>query len=143
MLVRYESGFEERKLTEADKPSKYFYIASLIICVILIMISCLAPFSAGWFLSLKPSGDSGAQWFERTGAVTTIFSLLALNLLDDTMNRLVDPRKLTSKANVDLYMLLEKPVAFLKAIAFLLGLFGTAVWGYGSVIVRFFPSLAP
>jgi hypothetical protein len=127
----------------AGNPSKFFYFTCLAVCMVLMAISCVAPFSGCWFLDLKPATDSSATWFERTGAVTTIFSLLAINLMDDSMNRLVDPRKNAGLESISLYMKLERPVAFLKAFAFILSLVGTAIWGYGTVIINEFPWLGP
>lgn len=111
------------------------YFTSLFICLLLLGIACIAPFSTSFFLAYKPITDSPSQWFERAGAVTTIFSLLAIYLLDDTLNRLVDPRKTAGLENIKIYNALEVPAGVLKTIAFLATLSGTAVWGYGTVIL--------
>jgi len=111
------------------------YFGRLVICLALVAIACLAPFSTDMFLGYKPIPDSIGQWFERTGAITTIFSLLAIYLLDDTMNSLVDPRKTAELANIKIYNVLEWPAGLLKAFAFMATVIGTAIWGYGTVIL--------
>lgn len=121
----------------SQKVRLFLYILRLLLVLLLIGIACAAPFTTDALLGYKPITDSMGQWFERTGAVTSIFSLLAMYLLDDTMNMLVDPRKNAELVNIKIYNALETPAGVLKALGFMAALIGTAIWGYGTIILTF------
>lgn len=104
----------------------------------LIFVAALAPNYYDSFLSLKPDGDSPSQWFERSGAITTIFGLLAINLLESGVQRLLPAGKVADLANVHMFSMFEFSFKILKVIAFLLTLVGTLIWGYGTVLIKYF-----
>ncbi|EGH45165.1 hypothetical protein [Pseudomonas syringae] len=103
---------------------------------VLVLIAFLAPMYSDWFLWLKPVTDTSQQWFERSGAITTIFGLLAINLVDSGVERLVPSRKLADVSNVHLYTGFEYSFMVMKALAFLTTIAGTFIWGYGTVILN-------
>lgn len=103
---------------------------------VLVLIAFLAPSVNGWFLWLKPITDTPAQWFERSGAITTIFGLLAINLVDSGVERLVPSRKLADSSNAHLYSVFEYSFTVIKGLAFLATIVGTFIWGYGTVILN-------
>lgn len=115
--------------------SKGYAWLYLCIAILLLIIGIAAPFVRDLFLSLKPEGDTPAQWLERTGAVTTIFGLLAINLIDEGIERLVPSRKLADTGGVATFAVFETVFTWITRFAFLLTIAGTLVWGYGTVIM--------
>ncbi|MBA4287441.1 MAG: hypothetical protein C0439_00430 [Pseudomonas sp.] len=108
----------------------------LIFAIVLLGIGIAAPFVRDYLLWLKPINDSPAQWLERTGAITTIFGLLAINLIDEGIERMVPSKKLPNLGDVQVYDAFESSFSWIKRFAFVLTIVGTLIWGYGTVILN-------
>jgi hypothetical protein len=128
-------GKRSLPLFKKNQPMPVVYIG---LAVVLIVIAALAPNYYEKFLWLKPDSDSLAQWFERSGAITTIFGLLAINLLEEGVQRLLPAGKVADLANVHTFSMFEFSFKVLKVVAFLLTLAGTLIWGYGTVLKTHF-----
>jgi hypothetical protein len=103
--------------------------------IIALGVAILAPLLANSFFgSLKPSSDSPGDWLERSGAITTIFSLLVMSLMDECLGRIRAKIKSPRLQKFPLYKNFESWANILKGTAFVVSLIGTVIWGYGSVI---------
>lgn len=111
----------------------FFYIGVLT----LLGLAVLAPIIS-WFVDWMPLSETRPSWFQRSGAVTTLFSFLAGALAVVTSGRLHTPG---TWGNVDkLEVLKEFKVRFSRAeIALLvLTVIGTVIWGYGDLLLKWF-----
>lgn len=71
----------------------------------------------------KPDSESTAAWVMRSGAVVTMLALLADHLLGEALPRLTNA------------LSWARPwLSFLKKVALLEVIIGTAIWGYGDRI---------
>jgi len=106
------------------------------LAVIALVIAVLAPITANTFFSVwRPDGESAGQWLERSGAVMTVFSLLAISLMEEGMSRLHKVGNLADLETLPMYQSFERSTYWIKGIALALTVIGTVVWGYGSVIL--------
>ncbi|WP_350025861.1 hypothetical protein [Pseudomonas fulva] len=102
---------------------------------VLFMIGALAPSLTDWFMMLKPISDSPSQWFERSGAITTIFGLLAINVVDSGVAQLVPTGQSADPKNLHHYEIFKFSFRIIKSLSFLATIAGTFIWGYGTVIL--------
>lgn len=65
----------------------------------------------------------------------TVFSLLAVSLMEEGMSRLHKVGNLADLETLPMYQSFEKNAYWVKGIALLLTVIGTVIWGYGSVIM--------
>lgn len=100
--------------------------------LILVVFAIAAPFIAltGW---LKPVDDTDAIWFQRSGAVTTIFSLLTGAGISSILNRLC-PRGMTD-LNIEVirgrFQIRFECIEIASLVATVIG---TVIWGYGDIL---------
>ncbi len=107
-----------------------------VLVVIALAIAVVAPISANTFFSVwRPDGEGAGQWLERSGAIMTVFSLLAVSLMEEGMSRLHKVGNLADLETLPMYQSFEKNAYWVKGIALLLTVIGTVIWGYGSVIM--------
>jgi len=65
----------------------------------------------------------------------TVFSLLAISLMEEGMSRLHKVGNLADLETLPMYQSFERSTYWIKGIALALTVIGTVVWGYGSVIL--------
>lgn len=104
-------------------------------CVILLAIALMAPIlSWNCFVVFKPVDEKLGTWFARSGALTTIYALLAVTLSQEFLKSLHRPGFLADKNSLDTLNLYSKKFSVLDKISFLLTFFGTLIWGYGDMV---------
>lgn len=108
-------------------------------CYLLLLVATLAPLIS--FDHFRPAFEYPAVWFQRTGCITAIFSLVCITLADSAV-------RLTPKPNEDFHTHTQEAVdAFLKKIyrarasAMVVALMGALVWGYGDTLIRYMVSV--
>ncbi|MGN2436658.1 hypothetical protein [Pseudomonas syringae] len=104
--------------------------------ITLLVIAFFAPFFAlASFEVLTPGEDSLEQWFERSGAVMTIYSAIAAAVSKASIDLISQSKDIGVKAAVTLTAKYGKVVLGIETLSLLITLLGTLVWGYGSFII--------
>lgn len=117
--------------TDERRTQLYFCVV-----VVLLVIAVLAPLTVNnFFIIYKPSNESSGVWFQRSGAVTAVFALLAITLQTAASRKLVVPGVLADKAKIEVLNRFRWRFAFCENFSFLLTVIGTLIWGYGDVFV--------
>ncbi len=75
------------------------------------------------------------QWFERSGAVMTIYSAIAAAVSKASIDLISQSKDIGVKAAVTLTAKYGKVVLGIETLSLLITLLGTLVWGYGSFII--------
>ncbi len=89
----------------------------------LVLLGVLAPIVVLYSVWI-PETETYASWFQRSGSVLVIFSILSqLSLLKAHRKPVV---------NVDIYRKFYNPLSLLTV---LLAIIGTAIWGYGDLFM--------
>lgn len=100
--------------------------------VALVVLAIASPVLSltGW---LMPAADLPHVWFQRSGAVTTIFSLFAGAGTASVLGGLI-PRGMTDLKLEAARSIFEIKFRTIERIAFWLTIVGTVIWGYGDLI---------
>lgn len=120
---------EALKGSHRRKSSRYVRAAYF-----LLFIAVVSPIAA--IFDSRPSFETIEVWFQRSGALTTVFALLATQMKAMGQEGLHEPG--TWGDELKLAVLKEFDFRF-KAIfwvAFILTVLGTIIWGYGDTIYR-------
>lgn len=107
--------------------------------LILVVLAIAAPFIAltGW---LKPVDDTEAIWFQRSGAVTTVFSLLTGAGISSILNRLC-PRGITD-LNIEVVRVgFQIRFERIETTSLVATAIGTVIWGYGDILWKLAASM--
>ena len=107
--------------------------------LIFVVLAIAAPLIAltDW---LKPMDDPSAIWFQRSGAVTTVFSLLTGAVISSILNRLL-PRGMTD-LNIEVIRgRFQIRFDYIEWASLLATIVGTVIWGYGDLILKYFKTL--
>lgn len=116
-----------------DRKRTWFYF---FIVVVLLVIAVMAPLTANiWFGYYKPSTDSSGQWFQRSGAITTVFALLALAVQTAGSKKLWVPGFFIGAEKKLILESFSSKFTFCENTSFLLTVIGTMIWGYGDVFL--------
>lgn len=111
------------------------------LAVIALFVAVIAPLTVNTLFSMwKPEGEGAGQWLERSGAIMTIFSLLAISLMEEGMSRLHKEGSLADLETLPTYQKFEVCAYWIKGLALVLTVIGTFIWGYGSVFLERFTS---
>jgi len=106
------------------------------ICLTLLIIAAIAPLaSVWWFDVFKPADESLGDWFSRSGAITTIFSLLVTSVSSEALRGLVIPGTMPDLDKIGLYNEFEPRFSWCEKLALVMTILGTFVWGYGSMML--------
>ncbi|HCQ48850.1 MAG TPA: hypothetical protein DIW53_19635 [Achromobacter sp.] len=97
--------------------------------------AAIVPIAAAFGIWM-PTGQTTALWFQRSGAITTVLSLLSIESLAFGMSQLLPPRG----GYGDLYKLEEVPkhapsAGWLRVMAIIITFLGTLIWGYGDLLL--------
>ncbi len=98
---------------------KKHYLFSFLLVVLGVLAPMLVLFSA-WI----PESETYASWFQRSGSILVIFSILSQLTLLETHRK--------SVLNTDIYRNIYNTLSLLTV---LLAIFGTAIWGYGDLFM--------
>ena len=114
------------------RSSTWCFFAGVLALLVLAVLAPILSMVVEWL----PPGETRASWFQRSGAVTTLFSLLAGALAVITSGRLHTPGTFGTKNKIE--VLKEFKARFVRAESALLALtvVGTVIWGYGDLLTR-------
>jgi hypothetical protein len=101
-----------------------------------IAIAIAAPLFA--IMDLRPSYESAEVWFQRSGALTTIFALLTNQIKEVGSRALHVPGTWGSNIKLQVLSEFERRFQIIFVIAFVLTALGTLVWGYGDTAYKYF-----
>lgn len=101
-----------------------------------IAIAVVAPILS--LFDLRPSYESAEVWFQRSGALTTIFALLTNQIKDVGSQALHVPGTLGDDVKLKVLAEFERHFQIIFAVAFVLTVVGTLVWGYGDTAYKYF-----
>ncbi|MGD0103845.1 MAG: hypothetical protein ABSC06_07385 [Rhodopila sp.] len=79
----------------------------------------------------RPQTESPGQWFERSGAVMTVFAVFAQFKANGIATMIAGG---TFAESWEAYHKYKRYQAAVAAVSLVLVVFGTAVWGYGDLI---------
>lgn len=105
-----------------------YFIAFL--CASAIAVELLSFCSA-----LRPSSESVASWFQRSGAITSIFSVFAQYRIGNFLESI---RGGTFAESWWLYNLFKTPQYLMSWVIAAIAIWGAFVWGYGDLLIKFF-----
>jgi hypothetical protein len=101
----------------------------------MLAVAVAAPIAAV-FVTWMPGGEVRKIWFQRSGAITTIFSLLAATLSIAAARNLYKPGTWGSLYAINVLAEYQPNLDRIERIAFVLTIIGTVVWGYGDLLLR-------
>jgi hypothetical protein len=94
-----------------------------------LAIAFFAPLLANYLFEMwKPSTDSSGVWLERSGSITTVFSLLVIGLMDECIGTIRTKSEFNN---------LKKIAHVLRGFAFAFSIYGTLIWGYGTLVMAY------
>jgi hypothetical protein len=101
-------------------------------CYFLMVFALATPILAfkGFLL---PAAEDPGIWFQRSGAVMTIFSLLCTAGVATALS-LLTPSGISDAKLIHAEKEFGREYRLLGGVAFCLTIFGTAVWGYGDLL---------
>jgi hypothetical protein len=99
------------------------------LCVSAVAVELLSLCSV-----LRPSSESLASWFQRSGAVTSIFSAFAQYRISSFLESI---RGSTFAESWSLYHLFKNHHYVLSWIIAVLTIWGALVWGYGDLLFKY------
>ncbi|MEB2514833.1 hypothetical protein SOP85_05205 [Pseudomonas sp. YuFO20] len=98
-------------------------------------VAAVAPLIA-LFVPWVPVGESQATWFQRSGSITTIFSLLAATLSIAASRNLHKPGTWGDLYAITVLAEYQPNLNRIEQMSFVLTLIGTIIWGYGDIPFR-------
>ena len=104
-----------------------YFIALLCITAISVEFLSLCP-------ALRPSSESIASWFQRSGAITTIFSGFAQHRISNFAEAIRGGSFAESWWLYDLFKTHQYLMSWVIAV---ITIWGAFVWGYGDLLVKF------
>lgn len=116
-----------RKEIATKKKVELYFIAFL--CVTAIAVEPLS-----FWRFLMPSAETLPTWFQRSGAVTSIFAVIAQFRI---ANFLESIRGGTFAESWWLYHLFQKQQYVLSWVIAAVAVWGAFVWGYGDILIKF------
>jgi len=120
------------KLNEINERVQKYLWAS----IVLVFLAVAAPMFS-WHGLFLPVSDKPEIWFQRSGAITTIFSLFAGAGTASVLGALL-PRGLTDLKLEAAREVFEVSFRHIERFAFWLTVVGTVIWGYGDLIFMYF-----
>lgn len=112
-------------ITKKNKTELYF-IAFLCTSAVLVELLSLCPV-------LRPSSESVASWFQRSGAITSIFSAFAQYRIGNFLESI---RGGTFAESRWLYNLFKTQQYVMSWVIAAITVWGAFVWGYGDLLVK-------
>jgi hypothetical protein len=114
------------------RKSTWQFFVGVLALMALAALAPLATLTIDWV----PLGESRSSWFQRSGAVTTLFSFLAAALAVVTSGRLHTPGTFGSQNKIEVLIEFKKRFGFAEIGLLILTLLGTVIWGYGDILLR-------
>jgi len=131
---RSEACAEKVRATPDELAQRYIWLslAFLALAVVAEVIGVV-----GWF---KPDNEAPEIWFQRSGAVMTVFSLLAGPGVGSILNSIIPRGMHGLRLRGPLWPFNRRFVMYERA-AMLMTIGGTIIWGYGDLIARWVNSI--
>ncbi len=105
-----------------------YFIVSL--CVAAVFVELLAAVSV-----LKPASEPTASWFQRSGAITSVFCIFAQLRINNFLESI---RGSTFAESWVLFRLFNKQQGTISWVVTLFAIWGAIVWGYGDLMFQYF-----
>ena len=107
--------------------------------LLILVVAMLAPFfSVAIFDVWKPGVDTLGQWFERSGAIITIYSAIAAAISKVSLDLISQSKEISAREASALTRKYTKTVHGIESVSLLVTLVGALIWGYGSFILNNF-----
>jgi hypothetical protein len=104
-----------------------------IVSVILIFAALLFPVLA--YVGLyKPDSETVSLWFQRSGSITVILSLIAEYVIS-RLHGIIRPAGFSSDETEAIRKKLERPLLTLRYVGGAMAVLGTIIWSYGDLLV--------
>jgi hypothetical protein len=84
---------------------------------------------------LRPKCDLPELWFQRSGAITSIFSIFAQFRINNFLEKI---RGGTFSESWNLYYKFIKSQTVISWVVTVIGLLGAFIWGYGDLLFKAF-----
>jgi hypothetical protein len=101
----------------------------------LLLIAVAVPVLS-FLETARPIGESLGVWFQRSGAITTVFSMFAAALIKVLVARLHVPGTWGDDDGCAVLDQFKVRLDVANKMSFVLIVVGTIVWGYGDVIIN-------
>lgn len=98
------------------------------LCVSAIVVGPLSLYSV-----LQPGSESLASWFQRSGAITSIFAVFAQYRISGFLESI---RGSTFAESWSLYHLFKTYHHVLSWVIAVITIWGALVWGYGDIFIK-------
>jgi len=121
----------QKKYVLGHTPFKCY--RDFIIALVLVLLALLVPYLA-FSAYLKPEGEPLNIWFQRSGSIVVLLSLIAEYLIS-RLHGIIRPAGFTSKATEEIRKKLEPSLMVLRYVGGAVAVGGTLVWGYGDFLV--------
>lgn len=105
----------------------------MLLIVLLALTALLVCVLAAWGV-WKPTEESAAVWFQRSGAIATVFCVIAQLRINDFLERI---RGGTFAESWKLFYLFEKHRSAVSLFVTLVAVLGALIWGYGDLIFMY------
>jgi len=102
------------------------FIAFLCLAAVIVEILSLCPY-------FRPNSESIAFWFQRSGAITSIFSAFAQYRISNFLESI---RGGTVAESWWLYHLFKTRQYVMSWVIVVIAIWGAIVWGYGDLLVK-------
>jgi hypothetical protein len=112
--------------TDRKLKAELLFILILMICAIAVGLAAYG----GW---LRPKHDLPEVWFQRSGAITSMFSIFAQFRINDFLERI------RGGTFAESWRIYKKFIKYQTAISWtvtIIGLLGAFVWGYGDLLFK-------
>jgi drug/metabolite transporter (DMT)-like permease len=107
----------------------------LIYSTILIVIGLLVPVLS-LLVDYRPEGEELSTWFQRSGSVLVVFTVwVEINLL--SIHSTMYPGAYTIVVEEKHTEKFELPYNFLVIASAVFAVVGTAIWGYGDILIKY------
>lgn len=107
----------------------------LLVCISLLVIAVAAPALTIAVESFRPIGQTLGQWFARSGAITTVFSLLVVSTSSEGLRALWIPGQMADLDKITIHQQYEPHFSVCEKIALITTIGGTIIWGYGDLLL--------
>lgn len=106
--------------------AELYFIAFLCVSAVSVELLSLCP-------ALRPNSESAASWFQRSGAITSIFSAFAQYRIGNFLESI---RGGTFAESWSLYNLFKTQQYVMSWVIAAITIWGAFVWGYGDLLLK-------
>lgn len=114
------------------RSSTWCFFAGVLVLLGLAVLAPIVSVVVEWL----PPGETCASWFQRSGAVTTLFSILAGALAVITSGRLHTPGTFGDQNKLEVLKEFKKRFVRAESTLLVTTVVGTVIWGYGDLLTR-------